>query len=84
MKYLLTIFLASVVCYGQTASTGSAKTTGVCSPAVTGSRNVVTISCPIDKKEGERMLAILNKILTNQIDATEVMDKLDQILLSLA
>jgi hypothetical protein len=78
-RYLLLVLLVSAVCYGQPTSTGLAKTTGECSPAVTGNKNTFTINCAVDKEQGERMLAILNKILRNQLDPTAVMAKLDEI-----
>ena len=72
--------LIAIPCWSQTTSTGKAETTGTCSPAVTGSKNTFTISCGIDKKQGQKMLEIMNKILENQIDPDAVMAKLDEIL----
>jgi hypothetical protein len=53
------IFIA-VPCVSQKVSTGTAETTGACSPAVTGSENTFTITCGIGKKQGQKILAILN------------------------
>jgi hypothetical protein len=64
----------------QTTTTGNAETAGACSPAVTGNKNTFTINCGIDKKQGQKMLEILNKILANQLDPDAVMAKLDEIL----
>jgi hypothetical protein len=47
---------------------------------VSGSNNTFTINCGIGKEQGKKMLAILNKILANQIDTDAVMAKLDEIL----
>ena len=59
--------------------TGPAATRGACSPATTGNNNSFTISCGIGKEQGEKLIAILNKILSNQIDPSAVMSKLDDI-----
>src|ERR1700722_4203795 len=67
-------------CCAQTTTTGKAQTTGACSPAVTGNKNTFAINCGIDKKQGQKMLEILNKILANQLDPDAVMTKLDEIL----
>jgi len=74
------MFCVCPYCWGQTARTGTAETKGPCSPAVTGDKNTFTINCGIDKKQGQRMLDILNKILANQLDPQVVMSKLDEIL----
>lgn len=81
MRYglILALFVA-VPCWSQTTTTGKAATEGPCSPAVTGSNNTFTINCGIDKKQGQKMLDILNKILANQLDPDAVMSKLDEIL----
>lgn len=71
--------------YGQTTSTGTATTVGPCSPAVSGNNDSFTITCGgIDKSQGQKMLAILNKILANQVNPEEVNRKLDEILKALA
>ncbi len=81
MKYGLILFvLLAAPCWGQATTTGTADTKGPCSPAVTGSKNTFTINCGIDKKQGQKMLDILNKILANQLDPQAVMTKLDEIL----
>jgi hypothetical protein len=76
---ILALFVA-IPCWSQTTTTGKAETKGPCSPAVTGSNDTFTINCGIDKKQGQRMLDILNKILANQLDPEAVMAKLDEIL----
>lgn len=65
---------------GQT-TTGTAETKGPCSPAVTGNSNTFKINCAgITKEQGDRMLQILNTILSNQLKPQDVMAKLDEIL----
>jgi len=81
MKYgLILSLLISLPCLGQTKATGEAKTAGLCSPAVTGSKNTFQITCKIVNEQGQKMLGILNKILANQLDPKMVMEKLDEIL----
>jgi len=81
VRYGLILFLlVAMPCWSQTNSTGKAETSGACSPAVTGSNNAFTINCAINKEQGQKMLVILNKILSNQIDPDAVMSKLDEIL----
>jgi hypothetical protein len=80
MRYgLILSLLFAVPCLAQTTKTGEARTTGPCSPAVSGSNNTFTFNCEIDKRQGEKMLDILNKILTNQLDPDAVIAKLDDI-----
>lgn len=68
--------------YAQARSqaTSQAETKGACSPANTGNNNTFTITCGIGKAQGDQMLKILNKILTNQLDPDAVIAKLDEIL----
>jgi hypothetical protein len=75
--YLLVLIAAR--CLGQASTPGSAETTGVCSPAVTGSKNTFTITCGIDKEQGQKILAILNTIIARQLNPDAVMVKLDEI-----
>ncbi len=74
--------LTALPCLGQKSdSTGSATTTGPCSPAVSGNNNQFSINCQgISKEQGAKMLGILNKILQNQLDPQAVIAKLDEIL----
>lgn len=66
-------------CCAQT-TTGKAETAGACSPAVSGNNNKLTITCSgVGKEQGQKILAILNKILANQLDTEQVMAKLDEI-----
>jgi hypothetical protein len=82
VRYTLALLvLFAIPCWSQTPTTGNANTTGHCSPAVTGNSNQFTINCQgIGKEQGQKMLDILNKILTNQLDPKAVMAKLDEIL----
>ena len=80
MRYGLALLILIIApCWGQTTTTGKAETTGLCSPAVTGSENTFTINCGIGQEQGQKMLVILNKILANQLDPDAVMRKLDEI-----
>jgi hypothetical protein len=67
------------MCLSQ-STTGPATTKGACSPANTGNDNTFVINCGIDKAQGAELIAIMNKILTNQLNPIEVMAKLDEIL----
>jgi hypothetical protein len=79
MKNLaLTAVLAATSVSAQT-QTGAATTRGACSPANTGDKNVFNITCGIGREQGDKMLAILNRIIDNQIDPSAVMSKLDEI-----
>jgi hypothetical protein len=83
--WLLGFLLAFTVspCRSQN-TTGNAKTTGACSPAISGNNNQVSINCQgISKEQAEKMTSILNKILANQIDPAIVIAKLDEILKSI-
>jgi hypothetical protein len=83
MKILCLCLLAfALPCAAQqTPKTGDAKTSGSCSPAVTGNHNQFTIKCQgLSQEQGKKMLEILNKILANQIDPKTVDAKLDEIL----
>jgi hypothetical protein len=62
------------------ATTGPSKTTAPCSPAVSGHHNTFKIQCHVDAPQGQEMVDLLNKILANQIDGVQVMNKLDEIL----
>ena len=73
---LLVFFVRSM--FGQPA--GLATTKGACSPASSGSNNVFNITCDIGREQGDQMIAILNKILANQLDPDAVTRKLDEIL----
>lgn len=81
MRYSLVIALLLIAPgLGQTTKTGEAKTSGSCSPAVTGNNNQFTISCQgITSEQGQEFLRILNRILSNELDPKAVMDKLDEI-----
>src|SRR5712692_10282925 len=81
MRHILILpLLIALPCWSQTTKTGEATTKGPCSPAVTGNTNQFTINCPqIDQQQGQKMLAILNKILAKQLDPDAVMTKLDEI-----
>ena len=77
---VLLLLLVPVGCLPQT-NTGKAETRGSCSPANTGNVGQITINCSgMSKEQAQKMVEILNKILANQLDPTQVMSKLDEIL----
>jgi len=79
MKFAALIMLAlGAYMWGQTISSGQAKTEGPCSPAVSGNHNQVTITCKgISDKMSAQLVDLMNRIAKNQLDAEAVMDKLD-------
>lgn len=81
MRYgFVLILLLSLPCWTQTTPTGQASTAAPCSIANTGSGNKIQINCGIGKEQGQKMIAILNKILADKLDTNVVMAKLDEIL----
>jgi hypothetical protein len=81
MKYSVLFVLAlSIGVWGQTPSSGPAKTSGKCSPATTGNNNTYYFAyCGTDPEQGKKMVELLNKILLNQ-DMTAANAKLDELL----
>src|ERR1035437_2410484 len=82
MKKTATIFGITVFAIAQSfsQSTGTVQQSGDCSINAAGSNTQLTINCSgISKAQGQKMLAILNKILMNQLDPDAVMAKLDEI-----
>src|ERR1700687_2482479 len=76
MKFAIVLFLSSLGLAQQ-----SATTSAPCSPIAPDNTGTITINCSgISKEQGRKMLAILNKVLANQLDPNEVMAKLDEIL----
>jgi hypothetical protein len=75
----LAFILCSGSTYGQTTVSGAASTRGACSPANTGNGNIFNITCGIGKEQGNQLLAIMNRVIANQIDPTAVLTKLDEI-----
>lgn len=79
MKPAFAVALCSCSLYAQTVD--RSKTQGNCSPIVSGSKNDISINCSrISQEQAQKMSALLNKILANQLDASVVMEKLDEIL----
>jgi len=75
MKLLGLLLFSSVAVAQQ-----SATTTAPCSPVAPDNVGSITINCPgISKEDGRKMIAILNRILSNQINPDLVMVKLDEI-----
>jgi hypothetical protein len=74
-RFAIVLFFSSLA-LAQQSSTTSAP----CSPIAPENTGTITINCPgLSKEQGQKMLTILNKILTNQIDADTVITKLDDI-----
>jgi len=75
MKSLIFLLFASAAIAQQ-----SVTTTAPCSPIAPDNNGSITINCPgMTKEDGRKMLAILNRILANQINPDLVMIKLDEI-----
>lgn len=77
---IVLVMLMCLPCWTQTTATGHASATQPCSVANTGNGNKIQINCGIGKEQGEKVLAILNKIVANHLDPNAVMEKLDEIL----
>jgi hypothetical protein len=77
---IVLVMLVCLPCWTQTTATGNASTSQPCSVANTGNGNKIQINCGIGKEQGEKVLAILNKIVANHLDPNAVMAKLDEIL----
>jgi len=75
------MLLISSPCFAQ-ATTGQASNNGPCSVANTGTDNKIEINCGIGKEQGRKVLAILNKILSDHLDEKAVMAKLDELIQS--
>lgn len=59
----------------------TSTTSGPCSPIAPNNSGSITINCAgISKQQGEEMLRILNKILTERLDTKTVLAKLDEVL----
>jgi hypothetical protein len=82
MKFWIALILATLPfgSLSQTPTTGKSQTSGPCSPAVSGNHNTFNIDCRIDPQQGKQMIEMLNKVLSNQIDSSLVMKKLDELL----
>ena len=65
---------------GINANTGAATAAGQCSFANSGTADVVTINCGIGVEQGKKLMAVLNKILANQLPPDVVSGKLDDII----
>jgi hypothetical protein len=75
MKLVIMLFFSSLALAQQ-----SATTSAPCSPIAPDNTGTITINCPgMSKEQGQKMLAILNKILANQLDPDVVIGKLDEI-----
>jgi hypothetical protein len=78
VKFAFVFFLLFVL--PTCGQTGSADTTGPCSPAVTGNNNQFKITCDgIGEAQGKELLSILNRISKEKLDPKLVMQKLDEI-----
>jgi hypothetical protein len=65
---------------GSGCMTPAGQTKGLCSPATTSSTNQFVINCTaIGQEQGQKMVALLNKVLAKQLDPNVVMAKLDEI-----
>jgi hypothetical protein len=77
--FLCTAISLSALTHAQGAEAGATTATGTCDVANRGNQNTFTINCGVGKEQGQKILAILNKILSKQLDPDAVMAKLDEI-----
>ena len=78
IRALLLSGMFALPCLGQ--MTGAAKTSGPCSPAVSGINNRITIECEgITKEQADQLLELLNKVASKQLDPKQVADRLEDI-----
>jgi hypothetical protein len=79
IRIILLSCLFTIPCFSQT-NTGDAKSSGTCSPAVSGSNNRFFIECKgISEEQMQQFSDILNKITKDQLDPKIVMTKLDDL-----
>lgn len=75
MRLVVFLFFSSLALAQQ-----SATTSAPCSPITPYNTGSITINCPgMSQERSRKMLAILNRILANQLDPDLVMVKLDEI-----
>ena len=82
MRLLPLFFLSGIALFGQSQTTGTATTTGTCSPATTGAGNSFNFTCsgltPPQQKLLESIPALLNKLLDSRTgDTSEILSRLD-------
>jgi hypothetical protein len=78
LRHRLILILLAAPLFGQTQPTGTAETSGFCSPANTGNNNQFTIHCEnVPAKLQSQIVDILNRITKNQTDAEAILRKLD-------
>lgn len=77
MRYLA-ILLIALNCSAQTLATGNAKTSGACSPAVSGNNNQFTITCQgVPEKLQKQFVDLLNAMARDEAKSAEIASKLD-------
>jgi hypothetical protein len=54
-----------------------AQASGLCSPANTGNNNTFNFSCGIGKEQGERLLVLVNRVISKELDIQRVLDEID-------
>jgi hypothetical protein len=64
---------------GQAQSVGTATASGTCSVANAANNSTFTINCGIGREQGQKILTVLNKILSKKLDPDAVMWRLDVI-----
>ena len=70
--------LLQISIFAQTPPTPAATAAGTCNIANTGNQNTIHIECGIGKEQGQKVLAILNRVLAAQADSTaEILSRLD-------
>ena len=79
MRQFCAVVLMVCGCVAQNPTSGHANSAAPCSVANTGNGNKIQITCGIGKEQGQKILAILNKMVANQLDTEKVMAKLDEL-----
>jgi hypothetical protein len=83
MRSALASLIFVAICGGpglcQSSTNGKASTTGLCSVAHSGNRDSIVINCGIDPEQGQKIIALLNKLVANP-DNVSINNKLDEIL----
>jgi hypothetical protein len=85
MKIIFAILITTALCgssLAQTKTTGEAKSSGPCSPVVTGDNNTFHYQyCGSDPEEGKRIIRLLNAVAQGEVLTNSKLDKVLEILL---
>jgi len=84
-RLILGALAAFALCASANAQPTSeiVTTKGICSPAIAGNNNRLTLHCNINPAEGPKIVKLLNKMLARQGDIDLIIGKLDEIIANL-